>query len=348
MTGSSLAHSPALPAADSPLVPRQPWRVVACGSTERTLACLESVAADPRFTIVHVVTPPPRPVGRKQVLTPSPVQLWAEAQHVPVLNVDRSLREVRDSLEALHADAPIDFLLVVDFGYLVPAWLLNMPLLGPINVHPSDLPAFRGSSPGTFALLYGLEHSAVCIMRMDVGLDTGPIIARLPFAVPPQATQTEYYQSAFSLVKQHLPDVLAQYAIDQRHQEQPSQSPTLEAARLTKDDGFLPYALLVQATSPATARQPVAADELQRHSSTMQAVLHATQPSVREWVDRMTRALLPWPGAWTVFPHTEQTARAKIVRVQWHDQLLESIELQIAGEARPRVFLARELPPLER
>lgn len=332
--------------AESKVLNTAPWRVVVCGSTERTLMCAQSVASDARFQVVQVVSPSARPIGRKQVLTPTPVAQWAQENNLPLLTVDTSLREIREPLTTLHAAQAIDFLLVVDFGYLVPSWLLELPRFGPINVHPSDLPAFRGSSPGTFALLSGVTESAVCVMRMDVGLDTGPIIQRLPFAVQPTDTQTEYYARAFKQVQSVLPDVLAEYVQSQNHEPQPTHSTTIEAARLTKDDGYVPFAGIMATLGPSqNANSPVSPEMAEQFSPTLQGVIAATQPTLVQWIDRMTRALQPWPGAWTVVPQYKhhRDVRAKIHALGIINAQLTEITLQFAGESTPRQFTAEEL-----
>ncbi len=173
-----------------------PLRFAVCGTTERTVQCANALAAHSGFELVWGVCPTPRIVGRKKVLSPSPLEEWLRTHNVPIHHVEKSLRPIRQELEQ---ETPIDFLLVVDFGYLVPEWLIALPKIAPINVHPSDLPKYRGSSPGQFALLYGEKDSAVAIMRLTAGLDEGPIIQALEFSVVPQETQESYYSKAFDL-----------------------------------------------------------------------------------------------------------------------------------------------------
>lgn len=314
------------------------YRVLMCGTTERSALCATSLFESAEFEVTQVVTPPPKPVGRKQVFTPAPLDSWAQEHEIPVLHVQRKLKEVREEIEALHKNKPFDFVVVVDFGYIVPRWLLNLPTIGPINVHPSKLPEFRGSSPAVFALLYGRQISSVCIMRMDAGLDTGPVIASFPFPIFVGDTQTEYYERAFDVVREKLPQTLIAYAKTQEHTEQPENSPTLEAGRLEKADGFIAWDIL-ETAAQAPAINQVTQAQRETFSSTMQAVITATTPNLADWLDRISRALLPWPGTWTVLPEQKgkTEVRAKILLLQWSpEQQLERVFLQPAGESSPK------------
>lgn len=302
------------------------FRVGVCGTTHHTRTCLEALAADPRFSIAWVVTPPPKPVGRKQVLTATPVERWAHTHDVPVLPAHPKLAGLRDALEH---HAAIDFLLVVDFGYLIPPWLLTLPRVAPVNVHPSDLPKYRGSAPGQYVLLYGETTSAVCVMLMDESFDTGDVLCRVPFAVASRETQSGYYHLAFRLVTPILADTLAEYAANRQSKPQPATSPTPLAVRFEREDGFIPYPLLRAAQEGATAPM---------HSSDIAAVLRhvaetqALTPAVL--LDRATRALTPWPGIWTMAPEHKgrRDVRLKILDTELTDGRLRIRKYQFAGE----------------
>lgn len=301
-------------AASTP-APTSRLTVGVCGTTARTLACAQSLSDAPNFTIEWVITPIPRPVGRNQEIQPTPLDSWAQSQRIPTLHVNRSLKEIRDQVAEL---PPVDYLLVVDFGYLVPRWLLELPRIAPINVHPSTLPKYRGSSPAQYALLYGETESSVTIMQMDVGMDTGPIIQQIPFAVRPQETQASYYQTSFRLAADQLPQTLQQFANNPTPQPQLTDSPTPTANRLNKDDGFVPFALV----AAATAGQPTLNEAiLTQLSPTLQQVWHDTQPTPAVFVDRIIRALHPWPGAWTVAPKRKKrtNVRCKLLAGQLTD-----------------------------
>ena len=119
--------------------------------------------------IVAVFTRAPKPVGRKQVLTPSPVHLWAESHN---LKVHTSIKEYNYTP---------DMVVVVSYGVILRDNVLNSAPV--INIHPSDLPKYRGPSPIRTAIFNGDTESAVCLMRLVMEMDAGPVMMRTPFEI---------------------------------------------------------------------------------------------------------------------------------------------------------------------
>jgi methionyl-tRNA formyltransferase len=140
------------------------------------MPALRRLAAHPAVELVGIVTAPPRPVGRHQVLTPTPIgTLATELGLTPVLAPLR-LRAPEAIAEILGL-AP-DLAVLADYGQIVPPALLDLPH-GALNLHPSALPRWRGASPVPATILAGDRSTAVSLMRMDAGLDTGPVVARV-------------------------------------------------------------------------------------------------------------------------------------------------------------------------
>ncbi|MCD8484846.1 hypothetical protein LRY65_02260 [Candidatus Woesebacteria bacterium] len=313
---------------------KSPKKIIGiCGTTANTVRCAESLHQNGNFEIAWVVTPPPRPVGRHQDITPSELETWAHKHSIPVIHVEKSLREVRDQLESRQAELPIDFLLVVDFGYLIPQWLLDLPNQAAVNIHPSELPKYRGSSPGQYVLLLGETESAVTIMRMDAGLDTGPIIRQIPFAVDPRATQATYYDVGFHIAEETLPATLLTYQRDQE-QPQPTQSPTPTADRFSKQDGFIPFEMLAAAQTDPHAT--ILENWRSQLGSALQTVLENQSLSASTLIDRAVRAFDPWPSVWTLEPEYRgrQNVRRKIlgVEIDPNSELLRITRWQYDGE----------------
>jgi methionyl-tRNA formyltransferase len=151
-------------------------RTVYLGSGHFGAPSLRRLAAHPAVELVAVVTAPPRPVGRKQVLTPTPIGALAlDLGLTPVL-VPSRLRAPEAIAEIL-ALAP-GLAVLADYGQIVPPALLDLPH-GALNLHPSALPRWRGASPVPATILAGDPSTAVSLMRMDAGLDTGPVVARV-------------------------------------------------------------------------------------------------------------------------------------------------------------------------
>ena len=120
-----------------------------------------------------IITNPDAPVGRKQILTPPPVKIWAQNQSIPVTQ-PLSLKNP-DLLPEI-TDQEWDLFIVVAYGKIIPNWLLAKPKFGTINVHPSLLPKLRGASPIRSAILNDIKDTGVTIMLMDEELDHGPIL----------------------------------------------------------------------------------------------------------------------------------------------------------------------------
>jgi methionyl-tRNA formyltransferase len=148
-------------------------RVVFFGSPEFAVPTLRAVAG--AHDVVLVVSQPDRPAGRGQALTPPPVKQVALELGLATAQPTK-LRDPALASE-LAALAP-DVFVVIAYGRILPPALLAVPRLGPFNVHASLLPKYRGAAPIQWAVINGESESGVCIMRMEEGLDTGPVVAR--------------------------------------------------------------------------------------------------------------------------------------------------------------------------
>ncbi len=172
-----------------------------------------------------VVTQPDKPVGRKQVLTPSPVKVLAENHKIPV---------VTDIPEALN---DIDLALVYAYGRIIPASVLGTTRHGFWNIHPSLLPKYRGASPTAYPLLNGDTTSGVTLMSMDSKMDHGPIIAQEKYEIKPNDRrpdlERELTSMGFELFKSHvIPNV-----VEESHPQDHDQATFTKL--LKKDDGFV-------------------------------------------------------------------------------------------------------------
>ncbi len=135
-----------------------------------TLAALHEAG----HTVVAAYTQPPRPAGRGKKLQPSPVQVEAEIRHIPV-KCPASLRSAEAQAE-LAAFEP-DLAVVAAYGLILPQAVLDIPKQGCLNVHASLLPKWRGAAPIQRAIMAGDLTTGITIMRMEAGLDTGPMLA---------------------------------------------------------------------------------------------------------------------------------------------------------------------------
>ncbi len=287
------------------------YSVAIAGSTQNTKQCAEVLFTDERFELTSIITPVPKVIGRKQELTSNPLHAFAEEKNIAVVLVEKKINEKTQKQVA--ALPHPDFLLVVDFGYLIPDWLLTWPTTAPLNIHPSLLPRWRGSSPGQYVLLNGEKESAVTLMVMDEQLDHGPIITQLQFMVEEKWTQTEYYAESFKLICAELPGLMTKFAEGKLvATPQPEISPTPIAGRFQREDGFVSWSVLQEALAGGSAMP----DE----KLTAQKLYN------------MTFALQPWPGIWTLITTPTGEKRMKILDVDLVNGKLELLKVQLEGK----------------
>ena len=147
-------------------------RVVFMGTPDFAVGTLKAII-EAGHDVAAVVTQPDKPRGRSKSLVFSPVKEEAVAHGITVLQPERARDEAFvEELRTYNADV----IVVVAFGQLLPASIINMPRYGCINVHASLLPKYRGASPIQWAVIDGCEYSGVTTMKMDEGLDTGDIL----------------------------------------------------------------------------------------------------------------------------------------------------------------------------
>jgi methionyl-tRNA formyltransferase len=169
-----------------------------------TLTALAEIAQ-----VVTVVTQPDRPKGRGMKLAPPPVKQLAERLGIPVLQPSKvRTPEFAASLRELE----VDLALVVAYGRILPPAVLSAPRLGCFNVHASLLPKLRGAAPIQWAIVRGERETGVCLMQMDEGMDTGPVLARASVAIDADETAAELSPRLANLgaelVRRELPRVL--------------------------------------------------------------------------------------------------------------------------------------------
>ncbi|MEX5728399.1 methionyl-tRNA formyltransferase [Rhodovulum iodosum] len=159
-------------------------RVVFMGTPEFSVPVLDALV-EAGHEIAAVYCQPPRPAGRGKKDRPSPVQARAEALGLPVRHpVSLKKPDEQAAFAALEADIAV----VVAYGLILPQAVLDAPRLGCLNIHASLLPRWRGAAPIHRAVLAGDPETGICIMRMEAGLDTGPVL--LSEAIPIGATDT--------------------------------------------------------------------------------------------------------------------------------------------------------------
>lgn len=213
-------------------------------------------------TVLAVVTQPDRPAGRNRQVQESPVKQAAAAAGIPVFQPEKIRRA--EAIETLR-QWPADLFIVAAFGQILPQVVLDLPRFGSLNIHASLLPRWRGAAPIQAAVRAGDDVSGITIMRMDAGLDTGPILTQREIALAADETGASLHDKLSALGGELLMDTLPGY-LDGRivPQAQEDELATL-ATRIQKDEGRINWSL----------------------------------PALE--IDRMVRAYTPWPGSFTIW-----------------------------------------------
>lgn len=191
--------------------PASPLRIVFAGTPEFAVPCLEAVLAS-GHQCVAVYTQPDRPAGRGRGLVMSPVKQRALAAGVPVMQPENFKQAAdRDALAHL---AP-DLMVVVAYGLILPSKVLAIPRHGCWNVHASLLPRWRGAAPIQRAIEAGDAETGVCLMQMEKGLDTGPVLLRATTPISADDTGGTLHDRLSALGSQCLADGLQRLAAGQ-------------------------------------------------------------------------------------------------------------------------------------
>ncbi|MBE9637667.1 methionyl-tRNA formyltransferase [Salipiger mangrovisoli] len=233
-------------------------RVVFMGTPDFSVPVLEALVGA-GHEIAAVYSQPPRPAGRGKKDRPSPVQARAEALGLEVRHpVSLKQADEQAAFAALNADVAV----VVAYGLLLPQAILDAPARGCLNIHASLLPRWRGAAPIHRAILSGDLETGVCIMQMEAGLDTGPVLLREALKIGAEETTGELHD------------------------------------RLSEMGARLIVTALERLDMLEAVPQPAAGVTYAQKIDKAEAVLDWSLPA--EEVSRRIRGLAPFPGAWTM------------------------------------------------
>ncbi|MDP9800026.1 methionyl-tRNA formyltransferase [Arcanobacterium wilhelmae] len=182
-------------------------RIIFAGTPETSVPALRLLAE--RHEVVAVLTRAPAPVGRKRVLTPSPVQVVAEELGVPVLSPS-TLKDPQ--VQAQIAAYVPEAVAVVAYGLIIPQALLDVPVHGWINLHFSALPRWRGAAPVQYSIISGDPQIATATFRIEAGLDTGDVFSIETFPRDPSMTAGEALNMLAVSGAEHLARTLDELA----------------------------------------------------------------------------------------------------------------------------------------
>jgi methionyl-tRNA formyltransferase len=311
-------------------------RIVYAGTPEFAVPALAALART--HTVVAVYTQPDRPAGRGRALAQSPVKQRALELGLPV--EQPATLKTPDAAATLAAYAP-DAMVVAAYGLLLPQAVLDVPRLGCINIHASTLPRWRGAAPIQRAILAGDAATGVCIMRMEAGLDTGPVYLHESVAIGARETAGQLHDRLAALgarlvvdaldaleagtaraVPQPTDDVTYAHKLDKREAAIDWRRPAVELERAVR--AFVPWPI---------AETRLAGEQLRVHEAIVAA---PAAPAVGGEAAARDAAVVAGKAA---APGTILAASADGLDVATGDGVLRLLRLQLAGR---RPVSARE------
>lgn len=241
-------------------------------------------AAAQHNEVVAVYTQPDRPAGRGRGMQPSPVKLEAVLRGIPVLQPETLKSQLsRDALGALQPD----LIVVVAYGLILPPAILDIPGYGCWNVHASLLPRWRGAAPIQRAIEAGDAGTGVCLIQMEKGLDTGPVLLTQRIAIGDNETGGQLHERLAQLGAQTLADGLGLLHAGMRPVAQPqSTAGVTYAHKLDKAEAKLDWtqpaevlARKVRAFNPwPMAEAELAGERVRIHGAVVLALAHVAAP----------------------------------------------------------------------
>jgi methionyl-tRNA formyltransferase len=268
------------------------YRIVFMGSPDFAVPALEALAT--HYPLVGVVTQPDRPAGRGGTLRPPAVKAAALRLGIPVIQPEK-LRNP-EAMLPLQAWAP-DLIVVAAFGQILRPDVLSLPKWGCINIHGSLLPRGRGAAPIQAAILAGDQETGITIMKMDPGVDTGPILSQRAIPISPEDTVGTLFEKLAPIGAELLLATLPRYFSGElQPQPQPAEGITYVPV-LKKEDGRLDF------TQPAAA------------------------------LERRVRAFNPWPGTWFEW----NGALVKVLRARVSEETGPSAGHRLIFEGYPAI-----------
>lgn len=251
-------------------------KVIFMGTPDFAVPSLKALQEDPNHEVVAVYTAPPKPKNRGQKVQKTAIHLYAEAQHLDIYNpTSLKSEEVQQQIIALQ----VDVIIVAAYGFIIPQIILDAKKYGCLNIHPSKLPRFRGAAPLQRTIIEGDKESAICIMQMDAGLDTGDILTQESFAIDDKLTLQELHDYTAKRGAELLIETLNN--IDHIEAQPQKEDGLVYAHKLTKEEALIDF-----------------------HKTAWQ-------------INCQIRGMNPWPGAY--FKYKEENIKilaAKIIKQQ--------------------------------
>ena len=302
-------------------------KIVFFGTPEYTLPVVEKLhktfkaSAENKSSIVAVVTQEPKPIGRKKILSHSPIDAWAYKKGIPIFF---------DSHELFDSQLKPDVGVLASFGQIIPREILNYFPHGILNIHPSLLPKYRGASPVRAAIAAGETETGATIIKLDEELDHGKVVAQFKVDIEKDDTTKLLREKLFAQSAEVLGNLLKPYLENKIQLKEQDEKEATYTTLVTKTDGFIKPKHLNNAIegNKTTDKIDVPFIKLGPEKSVFQI---NTSPKN---IDCFIRAMLPWPTAWTTVKTNskKEPQRLKILKAHVSENILTLDEVQLEGK----------------
>jgi len=266
------------------------------GSSPYSVIILKKLIRLRKYPLITIVTKPDKPIGRHQTITPNPVAQFALDHQIPLLQPS----SFNHQFIRQYQDLKPGLVLVVAYGppFFTPK-MINIPKYKIVNIHPSALPKYRGATPGPWQIINKEKKSAVTFFQIDPLPDHGPVISQIPFTISPADTADSFYQKAFTLSASKLNSTLSDYIKKPNKLFPQNHSQKSYFPKFTKDNAQINW------------KWPIAK------------------------IERFTRALNPWPIAWTYVQNQKgHQLKMKILSSSVKNKLFIPGSVQIEGKPK--------------
>ena len=212
------------------------YSTIFIGTSEFSLPSLEKLIQTDFIDLKLVITQPDKPVGRKKIITPPPVKVLAEKNHLSILQPIK----IKDCLNEIKNIKP-DLIVLVSYGQIIPQTILDIPKFGCLNIHPSLLPKYRGASPIQTAILNNEKQTGVTLMLMDAQMDHGPILSQKKYQVLESDNYLILSDKLANLGAELLIETLPNYLENKIQPQSQNHSQATYTQILTKQDGQIDW-----------------------------------------------------------------------------------------------------------
>jgi methionyl-tRNA formyltransferase len=299
-------------------------KIIFFGSTTDSVLVLNKIS---QLGLEAIVTQPAKPTGRNHEIVKTPVQIWAESNQIPCFSFPSKIDQpwlYADVGKVIDALLPINADLIISacYGQKIPDKLIRSARLGGLNVHPSLLPRWRGADPVPWTIIAGDTFTGVTVVTISETFDAGEIIAqqKIPITVQdfPDPLRTKLFEIGAELLINCLHNGIASPPKVDRND-----IVSTYARKFTRDDGFVPWELINDnSTIEQFNNLPIMQTLIKQNIIIPQDLPTAV------FIDRIFRALSPWPGIWTNI----NGKRCKILKIHLENMSLIIDQIQLEGK----------------